>query len=147
MYAIAYGQCSKGMRAKLESEVGFAEAAAKSNVIKLLKIIKKIPFHYQSQWYPYRTVHQAIWALYMTSQKEGMTLEQYLDEFLNRKEIVKQCGGNTAYHPGLVSNMPKEAGLNPDKPDTISSEDREEAKRDTKEAYLAWVFLSNSNKV
>eukprot|EP00957_Ditylum_brightwellii_P094476 7193763-Ditylum_brightwellii.AAC.1 len=43
--------------------------------------------------------------------------------------------------------MLREAGLDPDKPDTIGNEDREEAKRDTKEAYLAWVFLSNANKV
>eukprot|EP00957_Ditylum_brightwellii_P093897 7150489-Ditylum_brightwellii.AAC.1 len=31
MYAIAYGQCSEGMRAKLESETGFAEVAAESD--------------------------------------------------------------------------------------------------------------------
>eukprot|EP00957_Ditylum_brightwellii_P194535 14817531-Ditylum_brightwellii.AAC.1 len=83
----------------------------------------------------------------MASQKEGMTLEQYLDEFLNRKEIVEQCGGNVACHPGLVDNALKEAGLDPDKPETISKEDREEAERDAKEAYLAWIFLSNTNKV
>eukprot|EP00957_Ditylum_brightwellii_P155603 11844628-Ditylum_brightwellii.AAC.1 len=83
----------------------------------------------------------------MTSQKEGMTLEQYLEEFLNRKEIVEQCGGNAAYHPGLVDNVLKDAGLDLDKPDTISREDREDAKRDAKEAYLAWIFLSNANKV
>eukprot|EP00957_Ditylum_brightwellii_P177866 13548177-Ditylum_brightwellii.AAC.1 len=76
-----------------------------------------------------------------------MMLEHYLDEFLNRKEIVEQCGGNAAHHPGLVSNTLQEAGLDPDKPDTISNEDREEAKRDAKEVYLAWVFLSNTNKV
>eukprot|EP00957_Ditylum_brightwellii_P138674 10570251-Ditylum_brightwellii.AAC.1 len=63
MYAIAYGQCSKEIQAKLESEEGFAEAAAESDIIKLLKIIKKISFHYQSQRYPHRAVHQAIRAL------------------------------------------------------------------------------------
>eukprot|EP00957_Ditylum_brightwellii_P174178 13260471-Ditylum_brightwellii.AAC.1 len=109
MYAIGYGQSSKAMRAKLKSKEGFAEAAAESNIIKLLNIIKKISFHYQSQQYPYRAVHQVIRALYMTSQKEGMTLEQYLNKLLNWKEIVEQCGGNAAYHPGLVNNALKEA--------------------------------------
>eukprot|EP00957_Ditylum_brightwellii_P019602 1478681-Ditylum_brightwellii.AAC.1 len=66
----------------------------------------------------------------MASQKEGMTLEQYLDEFLNRKEIVEQCGGNVACHPDLVNNALIEAGLDPDKPDTISTEDREDTERD-----------------
>eukprot|EP00957_Ditylum_brightwellii_P149223 11363852-Ditylum_brightwellii.AAC.1 len=64
------------MWAKLESDKDYKEAASESDVIKLLK----------SQQYPYCAVHQAMQALYFTSQKEGMTLEQYLDEFTNRRE-------------------------------------------------------------
>eukprot|EP00957_Ditylum_brightwellii_P123892 9444075-Ditylum_brightwellii.AAC.1 len=92
MYAVAYGQCTEAMRAKLESDKGYREAAEESDVIKLLKVIKKISYHYQSQQYPYRAVHQAMRALYFTSQKEGMTLEQYLDEFTNRREVLEECG-------------------------------------------------------
>eukprot|EP00957_Ditylum_brightwellii_P191643 14590851-Ditylum_brightwellii.AAC.1 len=46
MYAIAHGQCSEAMRAKLESKEGYKEAAMESDVIKLLKIIKRISFQY-----------------------------------------------------------------------------------------------------
>eukprot|EP00957_Ditylum_brightwellii_P211645 15366417-Ditylum_brightwellii.AAC.2 len=80
MYAIAYSQYSEAMRAKLKGEEGFKEAATELDVIKLLKIIKRISFHYQLQRYPYCTVPAAMWVLYFTSQKDGMTLEQYLDK-------------------------------------------------------------------
>eukprot|EP00957_Ditylum_brightwellii_P099842 7607159-Ditylum_brightwellii.AAC.1 len=91
-------------------------ATTESDEIKLLKIIKKISFHYKLQRYIYQVAHQAIGALYMTSHKEGVSLEQYL-------------------------------GLDIDNPSSISSDERAEAKRNVKEAYLAWIFLSNANKI
>eukprot|EP00957_Ditylum_brightwellii_P114160 8703132-Ditylum_brightwellii.AAC.1 len=45
MYAIIYVQCSEAMRAKLEGEDDFKEAAMESDVIKLLNIIKKHHFN------------------------------------------------------------------------------------------------------
>eukprot|EP00957_Ditylum_brightwellii_P208003 15355471-Ditylum_brightwellii.AAC.1 len=77
------------MRTKLEGKEGYKEAATESDVIKVLKIIKKISFQYQSQRYPYRAVHALMQALYFTSQKDGMTLEQYLDEFLNQQDVLE----------------------------------------------------------
>eukprot|EP00957_Ditylum_brightwellii_P135731 10350418-Ditylum_brightwellii.AAC.1 len=74
------------MRVKLESKEEYKEAAMESDVIKLLNIIKRISFQYQSQRYPYRTVHAVIRALYFTSQRDWMTLEQYLDKFLNQQD-------------------------------------------------------------
>eukprot|EP00957_Ditylum_brightwellii_P064388 4887240-Ditylum_brightwellii.AAC.1 len=85
--------------------------------------------------------------LYFTSQKEGMTLEQYLDEFQNQREIVEECGGNAGDHPGLNGIVLEEAGFDLDDPASISVDDRKTAERDAKEAYLAFVFLSNANKV
>eukprot|EP00957_Ditylum_brightwellii_P106637 8135660-Ditylum_brightwellii.AAC.1 len=102
MYAIAYGQCSEAMRANLEDEEGYKEAATESDVIELLKIIKRISYQYQSQRYPHRAVHAAMRALYFTSQKDRMTLEQYVDEFLNRQDVLEQCGGSIGLHPGLT---------------------------------------------
>eukprot|EP00957_Ditylum_brightwellii_P003986 303669-Ditylum_brightwellii.AAC.1 len=89
MYAIAYGQYSEAMRAKLEGEEGYKEAAMESDVIKLLKIIKRISYQYQSQRYPHRAVHAAMRALYFTSQKSRITLKQYLDKLLNRQDVLE----------------------------------------------------------
>eukprot|EP00957_Ditylum_brightwellii_P052973 4016375-Ditylum_brightwellii.AAC.1 len=83
---------------------------------------------------------------YLANQKEGMTLEAYLDEFTNRKDMVEQCGGCAGSHPGLTDNALRERGLDPDDPDNYSSDELEKAQRDAKEAYLAFVFLFNANK-
>eukprot|EP00957_Ditylum_brightwellii_P065950 5001493-Ditylum_brightwellii.AAC.1 len=86
-------------------------------------------------------------ALYFMSQKEGMTLEQYLDTFLNCREIVKECGGSIGVHPGLINTTLEEAVFDLDGPLSISTDKRRASERDTKEAYLAYVFLSNANKI
>eukprot|EP00957_Ditylum_brightwellii_P146759 11172833-Ditylum_brightwellii.AAC.1 len=41
---IAYGQCSKAMRAKLQSKEKFRIAAEESDIVLLLKLIKKISY-------------------------------------------------------------------------------------------------------
>eukprot|EP00957_Ditylum_brightwellii_P108403 8269823-Ditylum_brightwellii.AAC.1 len=53
-------------------------------------------------------------AFYLTSQKEGMTLEAYLAKFSNRRDVVEQCGGCAVTHPRLTEKVLREAGLNPD---------------------------------
>eukprot|EP00957_Ditylum_brightwellii_P048175 3656666-Ditylum_brightwellii.AAC.1 len=101
------------MRAKLEGEEWYKEAATESDVIKFLKIIKRISYQYQSQRYPHRAVHAAIQALYFASQKDGMTLEQYLAKFLNRQDVLEQCGGSIGPHPGLTDIALKDNGFDP----------------------------------
>eukprot|EP00957_Ditylum_brightwellii_P133986 10216353-Ditylum_brightwellii.AAC.1 len=146
MYAIAYGQCSEAMRAKLECEEGYKEAATESYVIKLLKIIKRVPYQYQLQRYHCRVVHAAMQALYFTSQKDRMTLEQYLDEFLNRQDVLEQCRGSIGPHPGLTDIALKDNNFDPADASSYNTGELRQAQRDAKEAYLVFVFLSNVNK-
>eukprot|EP00957_Ditylum_brightwellii_P162877 12403302-Ditylum_brightwellii.AAC.1 len=96
--------------------------------------------------YPHQAVHTAMCAVYLTSQKEGMTLEAYLDEFNNQKDVVGQCGGDIGIHPGLMENALRNMNIDPDDPNNYSTDDLKEAHRNAKEAYLAFVFLSNANK-
>eukprot|EP00957_Ditylum_brightwellii_P073352 5574450-Ditylum_brightwellii.AAC.1 len=88
MYAVAYGQCSEAMQAKMESNNGFEAAADALDVVLLLKLIKKIAYQYESQRYPHQAVHTAMFTFYLTSQNEGMTLEAHINEFNNQKDVV-----------------------------------------------------------
>eukprot|EP00957_Ditylum_brightwellii_P160061 12184172-Ditylum_brightwellii.AAC.1 len=134
------------MRAKLEGEEWYKEAATESDVIKLLKIIKRISYQYQSKRYPHRAVHAAMQALYFSIQKDRMTLEQCLDEFLNRQDVQEQCRGSIGPHPGLTDIALKDNGFDPADTSSYNAEELRQAQRDAKEAYLAFVFLSNVNK-
>eukprot|EP00957_Ditylum_brightwellii_P069847 5304403-Ditylum_brightwellii.AAC.1 len=75
-----------------------------------------------------------------------MTLEQYLDEFLNRQDVLEQCGGSIDPHPGITDVALKESGFDPADASLYSAEELRKAQRDVKEAYLAFLFLSNANK-
>eukprot|EP00957_Ditylum_brightwellii_P115568 8814598-Ditylum_brightwellii.AAC.1 len=75
-------------------------------------------------------------AFYLTSQKEGMTLEAYLDEFNNRKDVVEQCGGDIGTHTGLTEKALRDMNIDPKDPNNYSTDDLKEAHRNAKEAYL-----------
>eukprot|EP00957_Ditylum_brightwellii_P090194 6869241-Ditylum_brightwellii.AAC.1 len=66
-------------------------------------------------------------AFYLTSQKEGMTLEAYLDEFNNRKNIVEQCSGDISVHTGLTENALKDMNIDPKDPNNYSTDNLKEA--------------------
>eukprot|EP00957_Ditylum_brightwellii_P157615 11996285-Ditylum_brightwellii.AAC.1 len=85
-------------------------------------------------------------AFYLTSQKEGTTLEVYLDEFNNQRDVVEQCGGGIGVHSGLTENALKEMNIDPNDANNYTTDDLKEAHQNAKEAYLAFVFLSNANK-
>eukprot|EP00957_Ditylum_brightwellii_P016378 1231327-Ditylum_brightwellii.AAC.1 len=146
MYTVACGQCSKAMRAKLESTDEYKAAAEASGMIQMLNLIKKITYQCELQRYPHRTVHTAMRAFYLTSQKEGMTLKAYLDEFNNRRDVVEQYGGDIGVHAGLTENALRDMNIDLKDPNNYSTDDLKEAHRNAKEAYLAFVFLSNANK-
>eukprot|EP00957_Ditylum_brightwellii_P023850 1799147-Ditylum_brightwellii.AAC.1 len=75
-----------------------------------------------------------------------MTLEAYLDEFNNRKDVVEQCGRDIGTHTGLTKKALRDMNIDPKDPNNYSTDDLKEAHRNAKEAYLAFVFLSNTNK-
>eukprot|EP00957_Ditylum_brightwellii_P191644 14590851-Ditylum_brightwellii.AAC.2 len=68
------------------------------------------------------------------SQKDRMTLEQYLDEFLNQQDVFEQCGGDIGLHPGLTDIVLKENSFDPKNTTSYSSDKLKEAQRDAKEA-------------
>ena len=61
IYAIILGECTEVMRAKLKSLHSFStEASPKSDGIKLLKLIRQISYEFESQRYPFLSVHNAV---------------------------------------------------------------------------------------
>eukprot|EP00957_Ditylum_brightwellii_P053392 4046561-Ditylum_brightwellii.AAC.1 len=75
-----------------------------------------------------------------------MTLEQYLDEFLNWREVVEECGGSVGVHPGLIDIALEEAGFDLDDPNSISAKERKKP-RGIQKKHTWHIFLSNTNKI
>eukprot|EP00957_Ditylum_brightwellii_P097559 7430155-Ditylum_brightwellii.AAC.1 len=74
-------------------------------------------------------------ALYFTRQKDGMTLKQYLDKFLNRQDVLEQCKGSIGLHPGLIDIALKDNGFDPADANSYNAGELKQAQRDAKEAF------------
>eukprot|EP00957_Ditylum_brightwellii_P211200 15365881-Ditylum_brightwellii.AAC.1 len=144
MYAVAYGQCTESIRARLDSEATYETISTSSNLLGLLKLLRSICFNYQSQKYSFLAVHMAMRAFYLLHQKEGETVETYLENFQHHKDVVEHCGGSIGNHKGLNEEMLHAAGVADTS--TATNEQKTKALTDAKEAYLAISFLASANR-
>ena len=65
VYAVILRQYTETMRVQLKSLPSFStEASSKSDAIKLLKLIKQISYEFESQRYPFLSVHNAVQQFY-----------------------------------------------------------------------------------
>jgi len=60
LFSLVWGQCSDVVRQKVEAHDNYEETSRAGNGIALLKILKGISFHFQSQKYPCHSIHEAI---------------------------------------------------------------------------------------
>eukprot|EP00957_Ditylum_brightwellii_P109785 8373248-Ditylum_brightwellii.AAC.1 len=143
-YSIAMGQHTGTIRAKLESESRFVAIARDLNLIELLRLLKDLSFNYQSQKYPFLSVYLTMRSFYLMHQKESVPCNKYLETFANQKGVIEHIGRSVASHPGLNRLMLKEAGI--DVVAGASTNKRAKAAADTKEAYMAIVFLASATR-
>ena len=141
MFSIVLGQCSEAMKVKLESETDYKKISSKSDVIKLLKMIRNVAFAFESKRYPLLAVHTEIKGLYGNYQKSYMGCDSYMESFQNLVQVIEHCGGDFGNHPTLIKYNLKQKGITA--PDSTKSKN---ALEESKEAYLAISFLCRLNK-
>ena len=105
LYSIIIGQCSESMLNKLESSDEFKAISARSDSIALLKAIKKVSFHHESQKFGPHAMHDAMSMFYTCRQSEHTTTEAYLETFNNTVSVVTYCGGNLGRALELANQM------------------------------------------
>ena len=141
LYSVALGQCSEGMRAKLEADSTFEGINTGSDLIELLKLIRKVSFAYESKKYPYLAAYNSIRSLYGNYQKNYSSVDSYLETFQNLVQVSDHCGGNFGLHSKLINDILTKAGI------TSPTDDQQRAaETESKEKYLAMAFLCGLNK-
>jgi hypothetical protein len=120
LFSLIIGQCSESMINKLESTNEFKTISDSSDSIELLKAIKKVSFHYESQKYGPLAMHNAFIMFCTCRQDECTTIESYLETFNNTVAIVNYAGGKLGTAPELGNMLARERGLNID---TMSAAD------------------------
>ena len=70
LYSLVWGQCTDIMRQKLEAVNNFEQVSADGNGLELLRMIKNLAFHFQSQKYLPHSLHESKRRFYLLTQKQ-----------------------------------------------------------------------------
>ena len=90
-YALILGQCTTGLRNKLEARKDWEDMENKP--IKLLKAIKEITHNYQDSRYPIASISKAIKTVMNIHQEEKEPLAVYTKHFRNAVDIMETQHG------------------------------------------------------
>ena len=101
-YALLLGQCTKGVKAKLESRKDW-ESSIKNNCINLLKALKEITFNYQDSKYPIESIYFAIKNVFTIKQEENERLTDFTKRFNNAKDIMETQHGKLNMEKYLIT--------------------------------------------
>ena len=69
------------MRQKLKAEPGYEAVKAATNVIDLLRLIKRLIYNYQIREYLIQAVHEALRKFYTLMQGRRADNQEYLQQF------------------------------------------------------------------
>ena len=77
VYSLIYGQCSDGVRAKIESCVDHVVVTENSDPVGLLKNIKSVMFQFQATKYETLSIIECKKRLYYCRQDRDATVQEY----------------------------------------------------------------------
>ena len=143
LYSVIIGQCSESMINKLESSDEFRTISASSDSIALLKAIKKVSFHHESQKFGPHALHDAMTMFYTCRQSEHTSTEAYLETYNNTVSIVTYCGGSLGRALELGNQMALERDLDLE---SMTAAQTLALRQEAQDRYLAVAFLMGADK-
>jgi hypothetical protein len=141
-YSIAVGQATTAILAKIEESSDWAAVSSASDIIGLLKIIRKIAHNTEDQTNPTLSLLQATQRLYNLKQGDNQTPENYKTQFDNMHEVVTTMGGHLSQPPTLhtVSKDKYQKSY-----DDITPTQQQVVSELAEEMTCAILFIHNSN--
>jgi len=102
LYSVAWGQCSKTMKAKLKTHDEFTDKDLLADCAWLLKEIKAITFQFEGQRYLFLSLDDAHSDLCAYHQGPDESLTAYHNTFKNKVDVLEHYGGNFGTDDGLI---------------------------------------------
>ena len=102
LYMIIWGQCSETMQAKLKTMTDFKQMHSDRDSLLLLTTIQGVIFHFETQNYPHRALHDAFATFYALKQHRHQSNSEYLTKFKNQVNVIDHYGGSIGNHNRLV---------------------------------------------
>ncbi len=92
-YGLILGQCTQGVKNKLEARRDWQTLEEEHSPIDLLKAIKEITQDYQDSRYPIASIYKSLSTLFNIKQDEKESLSAYIKRFKNAQDIMETQHG------------------------------------------------------
>ena len=132
-FALIHGQCSMGVKNKLENRKDWKFIKDRHNPILLLKAIKEITQNYQDSKYPIASIHKSIITLFTIKQDEKEGLAAYTKRFKNAQDIMEAQHGKLTLEQ-YVKKMPD-----------YDVEENEEYTEKAYKSLMAYTFIMGAD--
>jgi hypothetical protein len=142
-YPIIYGQCSDGIRAKIEAMSNHTALSDAGDPIGLLKNIKTVMTNFQTTKYMPHAVYDCKRSLFLYRQDRDVSVAEYHKHFKSLVDVIEYNGGSLGADRGLVISKLRAAGLDPG---TASRSERETATAEARDATVACAFILGADK-
>ena len=116
-YGLILGQCTQGVKNKLETEKVWDAIHASHDPIELLKLIKQVTLNYQDSKYTYKSIFHSMTAFHTLKQHADESLIAYLKRFKIAQDLMElhhgklQMTSHIKNHPDYRSDGSNEDDL------------------------------------
>ena len=144
-YATVYDQCSQEVKDKLEGTEDWESTQRDQSLHELINKIERICVGFDDHKQEVFNLVQALKTLFLYSQTDKETVEQYGRNFRALWETVEAFGGSPGIHNGMIESMLKDTTrvANTTKP---TAAERKKAEEDASEAVKAALLISGADK-
>jgi hypothetical protein len=142
-YSIIYGQCSDGVRAKIEAMGNHIALSDAGDPIGLLKNIKTVMTNFQTTKYMPHAIYDCKRSLFLYRQDRDTSVPEYHKQFKSLVDVIEYNGGSLGADHGLIASKLKAAGANPDAPTEAQNKAATTEARDT---TVACAFILGADK-
>jgi len=145
-YATVYDQCSQEVKDKLEATDNWESIQRDQSLHDLVNKIERICVGFDDHKQEVFNLVQALKTLFLYSQSDKETVEQYGRNFRALWETVEAFGGSPGIHQGMIEAMLKDPTrvMNVGKPTVAEINATED---DATEAVKAALLISGADKI
>ena len=144
-YATVYDQCSQEVRDKLESTDDWDKTQKEQSLEELIRKIERICVGFGDHKQEVFNLVQAVKTLYLYTQGEKESVEEYGRNFKSLWDTVEAFGGSPGMHKGLVEGILKDPGRVRNA-NSITDSERRAAEQEVSDTVKAALVISGADK-
>ena len=103
IFAVAWGQCSESMKARVKTHDGYADFALENDCVWLLKQIRSVTLQFHDNKDSFMSLLDAQFGFLSCKQKPNETADEYAENLIGWSDTIETHGGTVAVNFKLIS--------------------------------------------